>query len=118
MSVGVAKTTHYCMGREKSTKIFSFESRKCPCSAFWPENNDCCKDHHELLIVDDSQTQTTSLVPFAPVYFEIGQIFREEVGQKIAYASTQYIKQDFSPPPKEQLFKINCSYVFYEDEWS
>ena len=118
MSVGVAKTTHYCMGREKSTKVFSYESKKCPCSAFLPENNDCCKDKHELLIVDDSQTQTVSLAPPTPEFFQIGETYQVQSEQTFAYASTQYIKPDFSPPPKEPLFKINCSFVFYDSELS
>jgi hypothetical protein len=118
MSVGVAKTTHYCMGREKSTKIFSFESKKCPCSVFLPENNDCCNDEHVLLIVDDSQTQTLTLALPAPDLFQIGETYSAGQEEILAYASTQYIKPDFSPPPKEPLFKINCSFVFYDHELS
>ena len=85
---------------------------------FLPGNNGCCDDEHELLIVDDSQTQTLCLALAAPGFFEIGQIFQEQSEQVIAYASTQYFCDDFSPPPKEPLFKINCSYVFYDDELS
>ena len=106
------------MGRAKSTKVFSFESKKCPCSAFLPENSDCCKDKHELLIVDDSQTQTLSLTPPSPDFFEIGDTYLVQPEQVFAYTSTQYIKADFSPPPKEPLFKINCSFVFYDSELS
>jgi hypothetical protein len=118
MSVGVAKTTHYCMGREKSTQVFSFEAKKCPCGAFLPVNNDCCEDHQELLIVDDSQVQTAVLAPINPGYFEIGLVFSELADKEIAYTSTQHFQQHFSPPPKEPLFKINCSYVFYDSELS
>lgn len=118
MSVGVAKTTHYCMGREKSTKVFSFESKKCPCSDFLPENNSCCADRPELLIVDDSQTQTLTLTPPTPDFFEIGETYQIQPEQIFAYASTQYLKADFLSPPGEPLFKINCSFVFYDDELS
>jgi hypothetical protein len=118
MSVGVAKTTHYCMGREKSTNIFSFESEKCPCSLFLAENSPCCDDEHEVLIVDDSQTQTTSLAPVSPEFFELGDVLHAKSEQIFVYASTQFISADFSPPPKEPLFKINCSFVFYESELS
>jgi hypothetical protein len=118
MSVGVAKTTHYCMGREKSTKVFSFESKKCPCSAFLPINNDCCDDKHELLIVDDSQTQTLTLAPPTPDLFQIGETYQVQQEIVFAYTSMQFIKPDFSPPPKEPLFKTNCSFVFYDDELS
>lgn len=106
------------MGREKSTKIFSFESKKCPCSVFLPENNDCCDDEHELIIVDDSQTQTFSLALAAPGFFQIGETYHVKPIQEFAYASKQYIKPDFSPPPKEPLFVVNCSFVFYDDELS
>lgn len=106
------------MGRAKSTKIFSFESKKCPCSAFLPQNNGCCDDEHELLIVDDSQTQTLALAVPVPAFFEIGQIFQTHPEQTFAYTSTQYFDEDFSPPPKGPLFKINCSYVFYDEELS
>ena len=118
MSVGVAKTTHYCMGREKSTKIFSYEAKKCPCNLFFPENSDCCDDEHQLLIIDDSQSQSVAFVPATPDFFEIGNLYEERALQVIAHASTQYINVDFSPPPKEPLFKINCSYVFYDSELS
>lgn len=106
------------MGRAKSTQIFSFESKKCPCSAFMPENSNCCDEEHELLIVDDSQSQTLSLALSVPAFFQIGEVVTLQSEKIFAYASTQYLYQDFSPPPKEPLFKINCSYVFYEEELS
>ena len=118
MSVGVAKTTHYCMGREKSTKVFSFESEKCPCSLFLADNNPCCDDEQEVLVVDDSQTLATSLAPMTPEFFSLGNIINIKPNEIFAYTSTQFLIEDFSPPPKEPLFKINCSFVFYEDELS
>jgi hypothetical protein len=118
MSVGVGKTTHYCMGREKSTKIFSYEAKKCPCSLFFAENNDCCDDEHQLLIIDDSQTQSVAFVPSVPDFFPMGEIYCESLSQIFVQTSTQYIRADFSPPPKEPLFKINCSFVFYDSELS
>jgi hypothetical protein len=118
MSVGVGKTTHYCMGREKSTKIFSYEAKKCVCSLYFPENNDCCDDAHQLLIIEDSQSQSVAFVPSAPDFFSMGEINYEGLTQVFAQASRQYIKADFSPPPKEPLFKMNCSFVFYDSELS
>lgn len=106
------------MGREKSTKVFSFESKKCPCSEFLPENSACCADQHEILIVDDSQTQTLSLTPPTPDFFEIGETYQVRPELTFAYASTQYIIADFMPPPGEPIFKVNCSFVFYDEEWS
>ena len=66
LSVGVVKSTHYCMGREKSTELFSFQAKKCPCSAFMPENSGCCTDEHEILSVDDYQTLSLVLAQIQP----------------------------------------------------
>jgi hypothetical protein len=118
MSVGVAKTTHYCMGRAKSTKIFSFESKKCPCSIFLPENNPCCEDEHEVLIIDDSQTQTLALAPVAPEFFVIADLLNDEKKQIIEKSDKRFLIADFSPPPKIPLFKTNCSFVFYDGDLS
>ena len=107
------------MGREKSTELFSFESQKCPCSLFLPENGGCCNDEHELLSVDDSQSFTTSFTPKLPDLFLIGDTFSNESDIQIIEKSlTQIITLDFLPPLKEPLYKINCSFVFYDDELS
>lgn len=106
------------MGRQKSTKVFSFESKKCPCSDFLPENNDCCTDKHEVLIVSDSQTLAVSLTPPTPDFFPIGETYQIKPEQVFVYTSTQYFNEDIAPPPKGPLFKINCSFVFYDEELS
>ncbi len=105
------------MGREKSTELFSFEAKKCPCSLFLPENSDCCSDEHEILTIDDSQNLVASLAPILPDFFLIGSVYSGGIDiQVIAQPITQYIDLDFLPPPKGPLYKINCSLVFYEDE--
>lgn len=106
------------MGREKSTKVFSFEAKKCPCGAFLPENSECCNDKHEVLIIDDFQTQALSFAIPAPEFVQLFEILQTETLQLFAYASRQYYTPDFSPPPKEPLFKLNCSFVFYDEELS
>jgi hypothetical protein len=119
LSVGVVKTTHYCMGREKSTELFSFESKKCPCSDYMPENGDCCKDKHEVLSVDVTQSFTAAFTPVNPDFFLIGETFNQEFKDHIIEQSlTQFITLEFPPPPKAPLYKINCSLVFYDDELS
>lgn len=118
LSVGVVKTTHYCMGREKSTELFSFEAKKCPCSLFLPENNGCCNDEHVVLSIDDSQKIAASVSLISPNFFLIGAIFNEVDKQIIEQPITQDVRFDFAPPPKEPLYKINCSLVFYDDEVS
>ena len=119
LSVGVVKTTHYCMGREKSTELFSFQAKKCPCSDLLQGFSGCCQDKHEILTVDDSQSLTAVFAPISPDFFLIGSLYSEgESDQTIAQPITQYIKPDFLPPPKGPLYKINCSLVLYDDELS
>lgn len=107
------------MGREKSTKLFSFEAKKCPCSLFLAVKNDCCHDSSEILIIDDFQAQASVFAPAVPVYFELGTIHPQIANiEVIAKPITQYIDPDFSPPPKEPLYRINCSLVLYEGKLS
>jgi hypothetical protein len=106
------------MGREKSTELFSFQAKKCPCSALMPENTGCCSDKHEILSIDDSQTLTASIVPISPDFFLISELNTEINVQVIEQPITQFFSDDFSPPPKEPLYKINCCLVFYDDEVS
>lgn len=106
------------MGREKSTELFSFEAKKCPCSLFLPENNGCCNDEHEVLSIEDSQKITPSIASNSPDFFLIGSVFNQVDIQIIEQPIIQYVSADFSPPPKEPLYKINCSLVFYDDEVS
>ena len=106
------------MGREKSTELFSFQAKKCPCSAFLPENSGCCQDKHEVLTVEESSF-SPSLAPVSPDFFLIGLTFQQTEGKQVLEQSfTRFINTDFLPPPKEPLYKINCSLVFYDDEWS
>jgi hypothetical protein len=107
------------MGREKSTELFSFQAKKCPCSVYLPENNGCCQDKHEVLSVDDSQTFSPVFAPVSPDFFLIGATFASaEENQTFEQSFKQFLNADFSPPPKEALYKINCSLVFYDDELS
>jgi len=107
------------MGREKSTEIFSFEAKKCPCSLFLPESTDFCHDSSEILIIDDSQTLASVFAPSLPVFVELGLIHPLVTDvQVIAKPITQFIISDFLPPPKNPIYQINCSLVLYESELS
>jgi hypothetical protein len=118
LSVGVVKTTHYCMGREKSTELFSFQAKKCPCSLFLTENGDFCKDEHEVLSIQDSHSFSPVFTLAIPEFSSIGEIFRKDDFFIFEQSLTQVVVDQFSPPPKEPLYKINCSLILYDDEWS
>ncbi|MBX2969470.1 MAG: hypothetical protein KF803_08855 [Cyclobacteriaceae bacterium] len=117
LTVGVVKTTHYCMGRAKSAEIFSFEAKKCPCGQFIPENSGCCHDEHEIIKIVDDQSSTSFSVITVPVLVELGDIFTVDV-DKIGLTSFKHTNNrntDYLIPPKP-IFKLNCSYVFYDDQ--
>lgn len=115
--MGVAKTTHYCMGRAKSAEIFIFEAKKCACSRSIPDNSGCCKDEHEIIKVDDNQLFTNLLVLDSPSLFSIRTVTdNARLILKIDIASIHTLLADYIPPP-EALFKVNCSFLFYDDDF-
>jgi hypothetical protein len=117
LAVGVVRTTHYCLGRVKSSSLFSFETAKCPCYLFARSaSNKCCADEHEIIKIEDDHA-ASAVVSIAPDFFEIGLLF--EATQSDVVPVT-YIHQavEESPPPLSDipLFTKYCSLVFYDDE--
>jgi len=93
------------MGREKSTELFSFEARKCPCSLFLVENSGCCRDEHEVLSIDDSQSLAASLPPISPDLFLIGSTFSLVQEASLIEQSFTQLVIEFYPPPKGPIYK-------------
>lgn len=118
LAVGVVRTTHYCMGRVKSSTLFSLKSVKCPCyavlAAKGPKN--CCNDEHDLLKIEDDHA-AASVVSIAPDFFEIGSTFELLPVRDNTVASIN-VSIDESPPPLSDipLFTKHCSLVFYDAE--
>ncbi|UYN88250.1 MAG: hypothetical protein KIT51_08405 [Cyclobacteriaceae bacterium] len=102
------------MGRAKSAEIFSFEAQKCACSGFTPENSGCCQDEHEIIKVDDNQSFTVSLVLDAPALFSIRTVNDQLEFVSIIDRTSVYTHIDDYIPPPEALFKVNCSFLFYD----
>jgi hypothetical protein len=122
LSVGVVKTTHYCMGRESSFSLYSFEGKRCPCSLFLSnlEKKSCCSDSTELLVLDDDQTPLYTLSLNGPDYFFISELYPVEViasPELVRIVNEVAVKE---PPPllKEPLYKTLCSYTLYEEDQS
>jgi hypothetical protein len=113
-SVGIIKATHFCMGREASVVIFSSEAKKCPCSLFAGEKDNCCDDEHELVRIENEQKVISALSVALPVWFELEKLY---TAQFVAAATTSsgsaHLVSDPSPPGVP-LFKIHCSFVFYD----
>jgi hypothetical protein len=113
-SIGIFKATHFCMGREASVAIFSTEAKKCPCSLYAGERGTCCDDNHELIRLDDEQKVIAAFSLAVPVWIELEKLYTKRlVASDIADESFDHLPDDL--PPKVPLFKIHCSFVFYDD---
>jgi len=116
LSIGILQTTHICMGRISEVSYFSVEEKKCPCYQTLGEDMDCCDDEHALIQLDDDQQLSYVKVLSAPLY-----VFIAPVHAPLALLESQPEKPDTliadaSPPPREGLYKMHCSFVFYGDE--
>ena len=114
LAVGVVQTTHYCMGRVKSSVLFSFDSVKCPCFVFAKEGNKkCCSDEHDVIKIEDDHA-SSHVVSISPEFFVVGEIFSEI--NLLEPRHEFFTALDESPPPPNPipLFTKHCSLVFYD----
>jgi hypothetical protein len=120
LSVGVVKTTHYCMGRESSSIFYTFEAKRCGCSLFLSnlEKNTCCHDESELIVIDNDQTPTSVFSLTAPDYFPIAELYNTglQLATSLTKNESDFYLNNSLPPPKEPLYKTLCAYTLYEEE--
>jgi hypothetical protein len=105
------------MGRANSSELFSFEAKKCSCSLFSSENS-CCQDIHELVVIDDFQVVAPGLAPAIPDLYVLAEVNTPPIETKEsvkAIINTCFSKCLRPPIP---LFKINCSFVFYDKPYA
>ena len=117
LSVGVAKTTHYCMGRLNTSSLFTFEKKLCACAIVAQgSTHSCCHDEQQLVKIENDQSQSAVISVHAPDYFEIGIVNNLLSINERTWIEQQseYFFSDSSPPPRPvPIFKLNCSLVFY-----
>jgi len=116
LTVGVAKTTHYCMGRENHTSFFSYYTDPCICSVLAGNLSDCCDNESVLLKVDSDQSISASV--------EIGQVQLSLL--EVIYHSTDnpscglkissFFPEKYLRPPPRKAYVMNCSFIFYDEE--
>lgn len=115
-SVGILRATHFCMGREASVSYFTTESKKCGCSIYAEEKNDCCDDEQDILKLDKEQKTISKLSLNVPEWMLLEKLYTERF---VAFNTTEtaagFDTTDPSPPDIP-LFKFHCSFVFYDDE--
>jgi hypothetical protein len=114
-SVGILKSTHFCMGRKASETYFTTESKKCGCSAFMEENNDCCDDEQGLLKIDNEQKTISIFSLSVPQWMVIEKIYTEQLVAKAEPVNLSFTDRQL-PPPDRPLFQLYCSLVFYDDD--
>lgn len=115
LTVGVVRTTHYCMGRVNSTVLFSFEAKKCPCAVFMRAGAEsCCDDDHDLIKIETDHAASL-IVSIAPQFFEMGTLFNTNRNSEQVLAQPVN-PLDENPPPlySPSLFTQHCSLVFYD----
>lgn len=114
-SVGILKATHFCMGREASVTYFTTESKKCGCSVYTEERNNCCDDKQDLLKLDKEQKTISQLSLNVPQWMVLEKLYTEQL---VALNQTETAGFDTtdSSTPDVPLFKFHCSFVFYDDE--
>ena len=113
-SVGIIKATHFCMGREASVTYFTSETKKCICSQMAEEREGCCDDEQDLLKLEDSQKTFSSFVLSSPYLVLLGDLYALVPLLKEAQPGAFSAVADESPPPPRILYRIYCSFVFYD----
>ena len=116
-SVGIIKATHYCMGRKASVTYFTGETKKCPCSLFANEKNSCCDDEHDLIRIEDDQQSISAYTLDVPRLFILEDLYIERY--IAAFIQQNQIPEEIevdTSPQSTELFKVHCSFVFYEAE--
>ena len=115
-SIGVMKATHLCMGRKASVAYFTAETPKCACALFAGEKDTCCNDKHELIKLQDSQNALSVIIQSAPALVELWSLLPAEViPENGLNVFNEFATVSHSPP--KSLFKIYCSFVFYDREF-
>lgn len=115
LTVGVAKTTHYCMGRLSSTSLFSFEGKYCGCGLAAREGKRaCCHDESELVKVKDNHAATSVLVPgdslSVPILTDLAGRVQAIAIDRHRPAGTLLCK----PPPPVPLYALFSAFRFFD----
>jgi hypothetical protein len=118
LAVGVVQTTHYCMGRVKSSVLFSFDSVKCPCFLFAKEGNKkCCTDEHEVIKIEDDHA-VSNVISIAPEFFVVGEVVSQVFSIEPREESLTVFDESPPLPDPIPLFTKHCSLVFYDSMMS
>jgi hypothetical protein len=114
-SVGIMKATHFCMGKEASVAYFTAESKDWACSIPPGEGNHCCHDKQELVKLEDSQKTLSNLQLSSPTLTLLGALYNVSRGWHAPLAIHFSAYAERAQPPPTVLFRLHCSFVFYDE---
>jgi hypothetical protein len=118
LAVGVVQTTHYCMGRVKSTSLYTFDSVKCPCYLFATDGKGkCCNDEHEVIKIEDDHA-ASAVVLLVAEFYEMGKVFQVKPTENLISNPGIFIEEASPPPNPIPLFAKYCSLIFYDSMMS
>ena len=108
------------MGREKSSSLFTFDSKKCCCLAMPSEMaSSCCQNEVQLISIDSDQSHSGGILTSVPVLVALGMVYGYIAHLPLAKSErNDRYALDASPPTRVPIYKLNSSYVFYDSEHS
>jgi hypothetical protein len=118
-SIGILKSTHYCMGRESSVVLFSADAHGCACSVlFSGADKGCCDDEHEVIKISDDHKNIGNYIIRIPQLYILDDLYTTRlITSTVSPEKTLNHKEtEELRPPRLPLFKTNCSFVFYDNE--
>ncbi len=112
VSTGIFINMHYCGGELESISLLS-EQKVCCCDGNEIASN-CCSNKQLFLQFDAEQKTTASNT----LSFEQYKFIKIEKPVIIGFEELEVELQnlfsyDLPPPPKQAIWKINCTFLFY-----
>jgi hypothetical protein len=76
--------------------------------------NSCCKDVHQFFVLDNDQSQQSATEANPPDHFELRALYTTSlIVPVLSVRQFESFSGDRSPPPRERLFVLYQSLVFY-----
>jgi hypothetical protein len=101
------------LGKVSHQDFFSYDNHGCLCDELTNNEDDCCKDEVEVVVIDEDQRtfdQLVSIVPKLNILFEFEFNVLEELG---LYQRLEAVYYDYPPPKQQPLYSLNSNYTFY-----
>ena len=115
LSAGIAKSTHYCMGKVLSVAYFSTQADTCVCDDSTEAMHGCCKDETELIKIEYDQQKVKLDLDEKSLYFIKPVIVPTEFSALINNIEEdfEFHGYDLPPPNKIPVYKLNCNFTYY-----